>query len=471
MGRIYILKNRKQVGAVRTVSLGVSFMSPLHSKALWVLPWAVVGLSSCDLIQQSSSIKLSQVGPSSSYSDTDVSGGTGTGTLASYGFPELPVAPTPSGRVLTVGAGKMYASPCAAIAAAAANDTIEVDAGTYAEACTINKSGLTIRGPATTGLPTAIMDAHTVQPANCKGIFDITANDTVIENMAFTGATLNPGDAWVTSGNCSADMNGAGIRMEGNNLTVRHSSFTQSDDGILTNANAASAILIEYSYFSQNSGDSYSHNLYIGEQGTLTFRYNYSTNTRHDGHLLKSRADHNYIYNNRLTGESGMDSYEVNLPNGGESYIIGNVIEQGVNSTNSGIIDYGSESYGSHDTHLYIVNNTILNDKKSGNFVQVASGAQVVLQNNALVGGGTLINRSETLTAQAANYVGNSPMFTNQASYDLKPLPGSPLIHAAADPGLANTYSLLPVNEYVHQQSAQIRNNTSGLDIGAYSSN
>jgi hypothetical protein len=75
------------------------------------------------------------------------------------------------------------------------------------------------------------------------------------------------------------------------------------------------------------------------------------------------------------------------------------------------------------------------------------------------------------LTAQAANYVGNSPMFTNQASYDLKPLPGSPLIHAAADPGLANTYSLLPVNEYVHQQSAQIRNNTSGLDIGAYSSN
>jgi hypothetical protein len=440
--------------------------------------FALVSLSACELVQQKSVIKLSQTSPSGSTSNSSTGSGSGSGgggsgsTPSTYSFPELPVQPTPSGRVLTVGSGKMYASPCAAIAAAANNDTIEVDAGTYAETCYISKNGLTIRGPATTGSPTVIMDAHTVRPAGCKGTFVVSGNDTVIENIAFTGATLNPGDPWVANSSCSADMNGAGIRMEGTNLTLRHCSFTMNDDGILMGANTASAILIEHSYFSQNSSDSYSHNLYIGEVGTLTFRYNYSTNTRHDGHLLKSRALHNYIYNNRLTEESGYDSYEVNLPNGGESYVIGNIIQQTSNTGNSGMIDFGSEGYApGHDTHLYVVNNTILNDRGNGNVVQVANGGSAVINNNAIVGGGNLINNMAYLASQASNYQGNSPMFTNQAAFDLKPLPGSPLIRAAADPGIVNTYSLLPVSEYVHPQSSQTRNNSNGLDIGAYSSN
>jgi hypothetical protein len=136
------------------------------------------------------------------------------------------------------------------------------------------------------------------------------------------------------------------------------------------------------------------------------------------------------------------------------------------------MIDFGSEGYtAGHDTHIYVVNNTILNDRGSGNIVQVANGGMAVIKNNAIVGGGTLINNMANLASQASNYVGNSPMFTNQAAYDLKPLAGSPLIHTATDPGIANNYSLLPVNEYVHPQSARTRNNSSGLDIGAFSSN
>lgn len=476
MGTFRILKNRKQGWSVQCATPAALL--------------AIASLSACDLVQQKSAITFSHSSVSGSNTDTNTGSGTNSGTntgsgsgsgsgsgggastgLSSYSFPELPVAPTPSGRVLTVGSGKMYASPCAAIAAASNNDTIEIDAGTYAETCYINKNGLTIRGPVTNGSPSVIMDAHGIRPAGCKGTFVIDGNDTVIENIAFTGATLNPGDAWVTNSSCSADMNGAGIRMEGTNLTVRHSSFTLNDDGILMGVNTASSVLIEYSYFSQNSSDGQSHNLYIGEIGTLTFRYNYSTNTRHDGHLFKSRALHNYVYNNRLTEESGYDSYEINLPNGGESYIIGNVIEQNSNTGNSGMIDYGSETYpAGYDTHIYIVNNTILNDRGSGNIVQVANGGMATIKNNAIIGGGTLINNMANLASQASNYVGNSPMFTNQAAYDLKPLPGSPLIQTATDPGIVNGYSLLPVNEYVHQQSAKSRNNASGLDIGAISS-
>ncbi|HZN93259.1 MAG TPA: hypothetical protein VFB81_11175, partial [Myxococcales bacterium] len=40
--------------------------------------------------------------------------------------------------VLSVGPGELYATPCAAIAAAQDGDVIEVDAGTYAgDSCTI----------------------------------------------------------------------------------------------------------------------------------------------------------------------------------------------------------------------------------------------------------------------------------------------------------------------------------------------
>jgi len=59
---------------------------------------------------------------------------------------------TPSvafGATLQVGSGKTYAKPCAAFAAAAAGDTVEIDAGTYtSDACNVGagKDNLTIRG-------------------------------------------------------------------------------------------------------------------------------------------------------------------------------------------------------------------------------------------------------------------------------------------------------------------------------------
>jgi hypothetical protein len=62
------------------------------------------------------------------------------------------------------------------------------------------------------------------------------------------------------------------------------------------------------------------------------------------GHLLKSRALINYILYNRLSDElTGTSSYELDLPSGGTSYVIGNVIEQGPNSQNrKGLVNRSS---------------------------------------------------------------------------------------------------------------------------------
>ena len=65
--------------------------------------------------------------------------------------------------------------------------------------------------------------------------------------------------------------------------------------------------------------------LCIGHAASRDFEFNCS----HDaivGHLLKSRAAANYVLYNRLTGENGTDSYELDLPKRGTSYVIGNLI-------------------------------------------------------------------------------------------------------------------------------------------------
>ena len=49
-------------------------------------------------------------------------------------------------NVLEVGPGKTYATPCAAIGVANANDEIDVAPGTYTDSCEINTTGLTLKG-------------------------------------------------------------------------------------------------------------------------------------------------------------------------------------------------------------------------------------------------------------------------------------------------------------------------------------
>jgi hypothetical protein len=63
------------------------------------------------------------------------------------------------------------------------------------------------------------------------------------------------------------------------------------------------------------------------------------------GHDVKSRARENYILYNRISdGPDGTASYEVDLPNGGLSYLIGKVIQQGPRTDNNTIVSYGAEA-------------------------------------------------------------------------------------------------------------------------------
>ena len=376
------------------------------------------------------------------------------------GFAVFSFATAALGATLQVGPGQTYAKPCAAFAAAKQGDTVEISAtgnGTYdGDVCAIAASNLTIRGIG----GRAHIDAMGMS-AQGKAIWVVQGQNTTIENIEFSGATVT-------------DMNGAGIRQEGANLTVRNCYFHDNEDGILTGADPTSEIVIESSEFARNgAGDGYSHNMYIGHIKKFTLRYSYSHSAK-VGHLVKSRAEENDILYNRLTGESdGTESYEINLPNAGTSYIIGNLIQQGPTTQNSAMLDYGSEGVSNAGSDLYVVNNTFVNERTAGaTFVSVSTGVTVaaVVKNNIFVGTGTAISQASPV--QAGNFASGNPMLVDSANFDYHLAPGSPCIDAGVDPGSATSgFSLLPHAQYVQPATFEGRQMVGKIDIGAYELN
>jgi len=370
-----------------------------------------------------------------------------------------------SAATLSVGPGKTYPTPCRAFAAAKAGDLIEIAGNTTysGDVCAIYPSNLTIRG--VNGRPR--IDAAG-KNALGKGTWVVVGNNIVIENVEMFGARV-------------PDKNGAALRLEGTNFTLRLGFLHDNENGILTGANANSNIVIEYREFGHNGyGTGYPHNLHIGNVASLTFRYNFSHDA-HVGHNLKSRARVNMIAYNRFsstapgqagTTASGQPSYEIDLPNAGTAYVIGNVIQQPASNQNPALLAYGEEGASNPGHDLYVVNNTFLNDDSSrGTFVMVGAGVTkpVLLQNNIFGGTGTLTNQVGAI--EKTNYRSIAPGFVDRANYDLRPTSNALVIGAASTPGYAASgVSLRPGAVYRHRASGVTRPVVGALDIGAYES-
>lgn len=361
-----------------------------------------------------------------------------------------PLLSTAVAAVLSVGPGKTYPTPCRAFAAAASGDTVEIAAGTYTgDVCGINAHQLLIRG--VNGRPKIDGGGRN---AMGKGIWVVAGNNITIENVEMLGAKV-------------PDRNGAALRLEGTGFTLRGSYLHDNENGILSGANAASDIVIETSEFGRNGyGTGQTHNLYIGNVRSLSFRYNY-THDAHVGHNLKSRAQTNTILYNRFSSSGlGQPSYEIDLPNAGLSYVIGNVIQQPAANQNATLLSYGAEGASNASDQLYVVNNTFLNDDTvRGTFIHIAAAVTTpaLVQNNVFVGTGRISTQAGTVAK--TNLRSNAPGFVNRASFDLRPAPGSPMIDAGSAPADA---TLAPLAIYRHLAAGMPRPVAGALDIGAY---
>jgi hypothetical protein len=356
-----------------------------------------------------------------------------------------------SARTLTVGPGKAYAKPSAASKAAITGDTILIDAGTYPSDEAIWRAGnLIIKGVSKYAWVTAPSVI-----SNQKATWVIQGANTKVENIRFSGAKV-------------PDRNGAGIRAEGNNLKVVNCYFHDNENGILGGGNAYSDVSVENSEFYNNgAGDGYSHNMYLGSIHSFTLK---ASNSRHAkvGHNVKSRAAVNYILYNRIMDESdGTASYEVDLPNGGNAYLIGNLIQQSQTTQNPNIVSFGEEGMSNANSALSVVNNTIVNDRTSGGtFVKFPSGfANVRAYNNLFVGNGSVLSGP---AQTGGNVTSGSPGFVNRAAFDYHLTSASPAIDKGVNPGSYAGFDLTPRFQWSASTGSEARVVSGALDAGGY---
>jgi hypothetical protein len=349
-----------------------------------------------------------------------------------------------------VGPSQRHKTPRAAAAVAQDGDTIEIDAGEYPDDVAVwSANRLTIRG--VNGWAHLAANGHSAQQ---KAIWVIRGNDTTVEKVEFSGCRV-------------PDRNGAGIRQEGRGLVVRQCRFHDNENGILTGANPESDILVESSEFHHSGhGDGYSHNLYIGQVRSFTLQF-CSSHHAQIGHLVKSRAQTNYILYNRLMDEQdGASSYVIDLPNGGRSFLIGNILQHGARAENGVAISYAAEGAKNAVQELYVVNNTYLNTRfPAGSFLRVAGNPTTVrIINNLITGTASILTGPGTTTNNLAT---DQPKLVDPARDDYRLTPQSPALGVGIDPGTAGGFSLVPRFYYRHPLGAEPRGKGDRLNIGA----
>ncbi len=334
------------------------------------------------------------------------------------------------------------------------DDSIEFDAGIYpGDVTSWPQHRLTLRG--INGR--AHLEAQG-KSAEDKAIWVIKGNNVNIENIEFSGAT-------------APALNGAGIRFEGTNLTIRNSHFHHNQMGLLTGTNPLSEISIAGSEFNDNTVDyrrygKLGHNIYIGNIRRFNLRncYVHDANT---GHNVKSRARENHLLYNRISDESNASSYLVDLPDGGDAYMIGNLLHQSIKSENQAMVAFAAEHHQTDQNQaLYMVNNTLVNDRPDGVFLHNHSIVPATLINNLLVGQSTVITGSNI---RRHNILATDEKFVSRENLDYRLLSGAVSIDQGIDPGdSASGAFLRPEFQYRHNSAIETRRQIGNIDVGAY---
>jgi hypothetical protein len=270
----------------------------------------------------------------------------------------------------------------AAVAAALPGDHVVLSPGIYEEGAIVTTPGLVVRGE-----PGAHLRGRAVEG---KAALVIKADGVVIEGIECSGIAVR-------------DDNGACIRIEGDDLTVRNVNFHDNQQGILSGPGGG-ALLVEDSRFERNGFRGLAHGVYIGPSvETFTFRNNRVLATTGEGHGVKSRAQRTVVENNVIAGLDGRDSRAIDVPNGGEVLIRGNVLQKGPNSANAQMIGLALEGQLHGTNATLIENNLIVFDTRPEGLIQdlarmvgllpargivIASESPgaVVLQDNTIVG-------------------------------------------------------------------------------------
>jgi hypothetical protein len=345
-------------------------------------------------------------------------------------------------RVIRVGPTRAIRTPALAARKAVAGSIIEIDPGDYVAGIAVwERDDLVIRRAAwAAGGPARVRIIAAGANAEEKGLWVVRARRVAVEDIDFIGVRV-------------PDSNGAGIRLERGQLTVRGCRFHDNETSVLTGSDPEGELVmqgVQIGYSGWRTG--LAHAIYVGR--IKHFRLSGSWVHHHNiGHLVKSRARSNRIEYNRLTDEAGgRASYELEFPDGGLADVVGNLIQQGRDTRNSVIVSYGAESLQGPLNRLRFAHNTVVNEHPwGGTFLRAAPTSQVLLRNNLWVGRGRIdaaradaagdrrAEWAQLVQPQREDYRLAAPAFARLSAEPLAPLDAA----------------LVPRAEYVHPASTR----------------
>lgn len=268
-------------------------------------------------------------------------------------------------RVIDVGPDAFYNVPSEVANVVGDGYTIRIAPGDYVDCASWRANDLTIIAP----------DGDvTVRDRTCEGkaIWVISGNNIVVDGITFTGAAV-------------PDRNGAGIRAEGRNLTVRNSRFIENENGILAASIDGSTIIVEDSEFMRNGTE---HGIYANRIARLVVRNSVFREHR-IRHHIKSRALVTEVYDSIIEdGPEGTSSYLIEAPNGGTLTVRGNQMHKGPRTDNAGTaIGIGFEGDLHPSDGILVEENVFVNEGPSrAAFVRNRSNTPAIVRRNRLQG-------------------------------------------------------------------------------------
>jgi hypothetical protein len=295
------------------------------------------------------------------------------------------------GARLEVGPERPLKAPSAAAQIARDGDDIVIDPGTYFDCAVWSANHLTISG---TGGAVVITD----KTCQGKALFVIDGNDATVQHITFARARV-------------VDGNGAGIRLEGRNLTVENSRFVDNQSGILAGDAPGGVIAIRDTEFDDNGAcqGACAHALRVGRIGLLRVSKSRFSGTKL-AHAIISNAQRNELIDNLIEdGPAGTSSYLVDLPSGGSILLDHNVLEKGPNSSNlRAAIMIGDGDELRPTSSVIAVGNRFTNDTGHPlSFITDWSSGAPVLDKNEFVGDITPIATSGVWAQRAKVLAGD----------------------------------------------------------------
>lgn len=284
-------------------------------------------------------------------------------------------------RTWEVGPGRPLTGPAQAAAVAKDGDRVVFDPGVYRECAIWAASRLTIEGrqPPSTMSQTIMTQTFITGPACAdRGLFVFVGNDIAVRGMIFLHAR-------------NSFHTGAGILMEGANLSVENSQFLDNENGILAGGPADSVVLIRHDLFRGNGTclGACAHALYIGKRIARLEVVNSTFLDTHVGHHIKSRARTTLVRDSLIEdGPTGTSSYLIELPDGGNAEIVNNTLHKGAGSENTeAAISIGTEDAMNPTIALVIRGNRFISDlPEPVRFVRNLTQTPARLSGNTLTG-------------------------------------------------------------------------------------